>query len=62
MASTQVNAHSVVRRRGATVAVRNGVTVTVRRSGNGSVVDATCQCFGHPQRVDSIEDCPNRQK
>ena len=38
---------------------KNGVTVTVYRYKNGgTVVDATCQCFGAPFRLHSNERCP----
>jgi hypothetical protein len=37
---------------------RNGVRVIVYRTENGSVVDADCQCFGHPGRLHSTDRCP----
>jgi len=38
---------------------RNGVIVKVWRwSGEGSTVEATCECFGHPLRVHTASDCP----
>ena len=37
---------------------RNGVKVIVLRFKSGTVVQATCQCFGAPFRLHSNEQCP----
>ena len=38
---------------------RNGVRVIVYRyEGRGTVVDASCQCFGSTSRLHSSESCP----
>lgn len=37
---------------------RNGVRVRVRRSENGSTVEADCRCFGNPRRTHSNPFCP----
>lgn len=36
---------------------RNGVRVIVTHQTQGTVVEASCQCFGHPARVHSNEQC-----
>lgn len=42
-----------------TIRTRNGVRTKVTRTADGSVVETTCQCFGHPNRVHSNISCPN---
>jgi hypothetical protein len=42
-----------------TETVKNGVRVRVEHSDQGSVVEADCQCFGHPLRTHSNAYCPN---
>lgn len=37
---------------------RNGVRVIVRRSEEGSSVEADCSCFGLVQRLHSNTNCP----
>lgn len=37
---------------------RNGVRVIVYRSDEGSVVDASCECFGSTMRAHSNVLCP----
>ncbi|HSX22582.1 MAG TPA: hypothetical protein VLE97_07400 [Gaiellaceae bacterium] len=38
---------------------RNGVKVIVYRfKTGGTIVDATCQCFGSPKRLHTNEKCP----
>jgi len=41
---------------------KNGVSVRIDRSEDGSIVNASCACFGHPARVHSNPDCPNIEK
>lgn len=41
---------------------RNGVRVVVWRDDSGSVVEASCDCFGHPQRSHSNYLCPLLQR
>lgn len=35
--------------------------VKVTRTDDGTVVEADCQCFGHPMRLHSNPNCPNRR-
>lgn len=38
---------------------RNGVRVIVNRQINGSTVEASCHCYGHPLRTHSNPRCQN---
>ena len=41
---------------------RNGVRVRVTRTPDGTVVEASCACFGHPGRVHNNVRCPLLEK
>jgi len=40
---------------------KNRVRVSVTKTKEGSVVNASCQCFGHSFRTHSNPNCPNRK-